>query len=144
MTATRTPVLAPAPLAAQALAYQTRQILLSMEAAGHPPLTTVFLCGGLGKNALYASSLAEALALPLYTPTQDEAVLLGAAVLAAAAGGAHASVGAAMAAMTSVGEVVRPDGLADESVARHHRLKYAVFLRMSEDQREYRRMMREE
>ena len=85
------------------------------------------------------SSHADALRLPLHIPTNDEAVLLGAAVLAATAGGAHASVSEAAAAMTSVGRTVRP---AEEGeVAAYHARKYAVFLKMTEDQREYRKMM---
>ncbi|EOD41947.1 hypothetical protein EMIHUDRAFT_60950 [Emiliania huxleyi CCMP1516] len=125
--------------AVQSLAYQTRQIVEAMQAAGHPTIGRVFVCGGLSKNPLYVSSHADALRLPLHIPTNDEAVLLGAAVLAATAGGAHASVSEAAAAMTSVGRTVRP---AEEGeVAAYHARKYAVFLKMTEDQREYREMM---
>jgi len=125
--------------AVQSLAYQTRQIVEAMQAAGHPTIGCVFVCGGLSKNPLYVSSHADALRLPLHIPTNDEAVLLGAAVLAATAGGAHASVSEAAAAMTSVGRTVRP---AEEGeVAAYHARKYAVFLKMTEDQREYREMM---
>ena len=69
-------------------------------------------------------------------------VLLGAAVLAAAAGGAHGSVRAAMAAMTSVGSMMRPS--ADPSVLSFYRRKYRVFVRMTADQRAYREMMQQE
>ena len=77
--------------------------------------------------------------MAIYLPKEAEAVLLGAAILGAAAGGAHASVGAAMAAMTAVGEQMCPT--TDEAVLTYHRRKYAVFLRMTDDQRAYREMM---
>ena len=66
-------------------------------------------------------------------------MLLGAAILGSTAGGAHPSMTAAMAAMTAVGEAVMPSGL--ESTQLYHARKYAVFVRMSDDQRAYRQMM---
>ena len=122
----------------QALAYQTRQIV---EALGYtdPPISAVVACGGLAKNELYVSTHADVLGLPIYTPVQEEAVLLGAAILGAAAGGAHASVEQAMGRMSAIGGTVRPnDALSD-----YHSRKYAVFRMMSEDQRAYRRVMLE-
>ena len=127
--------------AVQALAYQTLHIVRAIELSGHPPFESIFACGGLGKNWLYTQSHADALCVAIYLPKEAEAVLLGAAILGAAAGGAHASVGAAMAAMTAVGEQVHPS--TDEAVLAYHRRKYAVFLRMTEDQRAYRKMMAE-
>ena len=125
--------------AAQALAYQTRQIVDALEAAGHAPVRELYACGGLAKNALYVQAHADALRAPVYLPAEDEAVLLGAAILGAAAGGAHASVGDAMAAMTAVGGAVYPND--DAEVAAYHERKYAVFVRMADDQAAYRAMM---
>lgn len=123
----------------QSLAYGSLQIVRAMEAAGHPPFRAVFACGGLSKNHFYLQAHADALNLPVFTPEQPEAVLLGAAVLAATAGGAHACVADAMGAMTAVGQEVRP--CEDAAVRAYHERKYKVFLRMSEDQRAYRQMM---
>ncbi len=84
---------------------------------------------------------ADALQLPVRLPAEDEAVLLGAAVLGATAGKAHPSVRAAAAAMTSVGASVAPDGR--EDVVEYHRRKYGVFRKMNDDQVAYRQMMTE-
>lgn len=56
--------------------------------------------------------------LPHHLPTNEEAVLLGAAILAATAGGAYPSVGYAAAAMTSVKETIYPSE--DEQVGGQH------------------------
>jgi len=125
--------------AVQALAYQTRQIVERMHAAGHPPIRAVVACGGLAKNPLYAQAHADVLRMPLHLPREPEAVLLGAAVLGATAGGAHGSVAEAMAAMSSIEGAVRPTE--DATVTRYHEKKYAVYLRMSDDQRAYAKMM---
>ncbi len=37
----------------QALAYQTRHIIDSMESAGHAPIEELYACGGLSKNEVY-------------------------------------------------------------------------------------------
>jgi ribulose kinase len=125
--------------ATQALAYQTRHIVDSMAAAGHPAIESVFACGGLAKNGLYSGTHADVLGLALHLPQEDEAVLLGSAILGATAGGAHPSVGAAMAAMTAVGDSVAPSTSA--AVATYHDRKYQIFLKMSQDQIGYRAMM---
>ena len=77
--------------------------------------------------------------LPIHTPIQEEAVLLGAAILGAAAGGAHPSVEAAMSAMSAIGDTVLPSA----ACAAYHERKYKVFRRMEDDQRAYRRLMAE-
>ena len=122
----------------QALAYQTKAII---EALGYtdPPISSVVACGGLAKNPLYVSTHADVLGLEIHTPVQEEAVLLGAAILGAAAGGAHDSVEEAMGKMSAIGDTCAPEG--GEAVAAFHEKKYNVFRKMSDDQREYRRMM---
>ena len=75
--------------------------------------------------------------MPIHTPKQDEAVLLGAAILGATAGGAHGSIEEAMAAMSEVSGTVEPqpqDGA-------YHAKKYEVFSRMNADQLRYRQIM---
>jgi len=125
--------------ATQALAYQTRHIVEALDEAGHAPISALIACGGLTKNPLYMQMHADALQRPIYLPAEEEAVLLGAAVLAATAGGAHGSVRAAMAAMTSVGAETLPDD--DGRVRDMHERKYRVFRKMVDDQLEYRRIM---
>ena len=79
----------------------------------------------------------DVLGLPIYTPKQEEAVLLGAAILGAVAGGAHGSLEDAMATMSVVGGTIMPQ----PAEAAFHERKYQVFLRMNEHQREYRDLM---
>ena len=88
---------------------------------------------GGGRDPAYA----DVLGLPIHIPVQDEAVLLGAAILGAAAGGAHPSIEAAMGAMSEIGSTVAPE----EATRSYHEKKYKVFCRMSEDQRAYRSIM---
>ncbi|XP_044076829.1 FGGY carbohydrate kinase domain-containing protein isoform X2 [Siniperca chuatsi] len=64
----------------QALALGTLHILEAMKEAGHD-IRTLFLCGGLSKNALFVQIHANATGLPVVLPDQMEAVLIGAAVL---------------------------------------------------------------
>lgn len=120
----------------QALAYQTKAIV---DALGYddPPISCVVACGGLSKNPLYVATHADVLGVPIHLPVQEEAVLLGAAILGAAAGGEHASVEAAMARMSAIGATVAPDA----STRVYHQRKHAVFSRMSDDQCAYRRIM---
>ena len=120
----------------QALAYQTRAIIDAL--AYTPPIAAVIACGGLSKNALFLSTNADVLGLPIHTPKQDEAVLLGASILGATAGAAHKSIEDAMAAMSEVGSTVHPQ----REDAAYHERKYKVFCRMNEDQMAYRELMR--
>jgi ribulose kinase len=127
--------------AVQALAYQTRHIIEAMEEAGHPPITSVIACGGLSKNVLYVSTHADVLGRTIYLPVQDEAVLLGAAILGTVAAGAHPSIAVAMERMSAVGTTVRPGGGEGGGDVELHERKYRVFRKMTEDQRAYRNIM---
>lgn len=122
-----------------ALAYQTRHIVDAMVAAGHKPIKHVFACGGLSKNTLYSSSHADALGASIYMPKEDESVLVGAAILGSVAGGAHKSIGEAMAKMTGIAGVIRPTD--DMELRAFHDRKYKVFRRMTDDQLAYRQLM---
>lgn len=124
--------------ALQALAYATRHIVEAMTAEG----TTVELlvaCGGSATNEWWLRSHADALGLPIAVPIEPDAVLLGAAMLGAAAAGVHESTEAAMTRMTSLGVVVEPD----PRTKRFHDAKYAVYRRMIDDQIGYRGVMRQ-
>lgn len=45
----------------------------------------VLVCGGLGQNQVFLQSQANIVALPVYTSTENDPVLIGSAMLAAAA-----------------------------------------------------------
>lgn len=122
--------------AVQSLAYQTRQILDAIGA----PIRAIVACGGLSKNRLYLQTHADVMRLPCHVPAQDEAVLLGAAIIGAVAAGEHdGSMERAMTAMSQIGDSVWPSS--DAALAAYHEKKFCVFRRMTEDQLEYRRMM---
>jgi FGGY-family pentulose kinase len=120
----------------QAIAYGTRHIIETLNAAGYA-IDTLIVTGGGAKNPEFLRAHADATGCRLLLPRETDAVLLGAAVLGAVAAGGFADVGAAMAAMTGVGVVVAPD----DATSAYHARKYAVFLRLYEDQMAYRQLM---
>ena len=120
----------------QALAYGTRHIIETLNRTGYR-IDTILASGGFTKNPVFLREHADATGCRIVLPEEPEAVLLGAAILGAVAGGAYASVQDGMAAMTRAGRVIEPD---PEARAFHDR-KYAVFLRMTEDQLAYRSLM---
>jgi len=122
----------------QAIAYGTRHIIETMNAEGYA-IDTVLACGGGTKNPVFLREHADATGCRLVLPREPEAILLGAAMLGAVAGGAHASLPEAMAAMSSAGSILQPG---DAAARRYHDAKYAVFQRMYRDQMDYRDLMR--
>ncbi|XP_019645641.1 PREDICTED: FGGY carbohydrate kinase domain-containing protein-like isoform X1 [Branchiostoma belcheri] len=120
----------------QALAYGTRHILEALQGAGHD-ISTLFMCGGLSKNPLFVQTHADVTGLPVVLPKEPESVLVGAAILGAYASGDFLTIQSAMGCMARVGSVLQPS-LQDR---RYHDKKYAVFLKMVENQREYASIM---
>ncbi|KAI3375209.1 hypothetical protein L3Q82_021712 [Scortum barcoo] len=120
----------------QALALGTRHILEAMTEAGHD-IRTLFLCGGLSKNALFVQIHANATGLPVVLPDQMEAVLIGAAILGACASQDYNTIQEAMEKMAKVGKVVHPD----HELQSFYKRKYKVFLRLFAHQREYQALM---
>jgi len=100
-------------------------------------IDTILASGGFTKNPVFLREHADATGCRIVLPEEPEAVLLGAAILGAVAGGAYATVQDGMAAMTRAGRVIEPD---PSSRAFHDR-KHAVFLRMTDDQLAYRALM---
>ncbi|RKK05652.1 ribulokinase [Pseudoroseomonas wenyumeiae] len=121
----------------QAIAYGTRHIIETLNGQGYA-IDTVLACGGGTKNPVFLREHADATGCRIVLPAEPEAILLGASMLGAVAGGVHPDLPAAMAAMSRAGRVVQP---ASEAARRYHDAKYAVFLRMHEDQMAYRSLM---
>jgi FGGY-family pentulose kinase len=121
----------------QAIAYGTRHIVETLNAHGYA-IDLVLATGGDTRNPLFLREHADALGCPIVLPAEPEAVLLGAAILGAVAGGAHRGIRAAMAAMSRPGATISPTGGA---AARFHAAKYAVFHRLHADQTAYRALM---
>jgi ribulose kinase len=122
----------------QAVAYGTRHIIAALNAQGYA-IDTVLAAGGGIRNPVFTREHADATGCTLVLPREAEPVLLGAAILGAVAGGAFAAIPPAMAAMSHAGGRIAPCG---GEVQRYHDAKYAVFLRMYEDQIAYRGLMR--
>ncbi len=123
----------------QAIAYGTRDIIAALGSQGFAT-DTVLACGGGTRNPVFLREHADATGCRVVLAEEPEAVLLGAAVLGAVAGGAHADLEAAMRAMTRAGSVIEPAGGA---VRRYHDAKYAVFRRMHADQLAWRGLMQD-
>ncbi|RZF45565.1 hypothetical protein LSTR_LSTR010966 [Laodelphax striatellus] len=128
----------------QSLAYSTKQIIASMESAGHTRIATVLACGGLAQNSLYVQVLANVLSstganspCQLLVPVQQNAMLVGCAILAASATRYWPSVQHAMQAMAPVAKRVEPQA----NTYKYHSKKYKVFLQMVEDQKKYKSIM---
>jgi ribulose kinase len=122
--------------AIQALAYASRHIVEALRESGRE-VELVMACGGSVTNGWWLQAHSDALGVRVATTKQPDAVLVGAAILGATASGAHASLEEAMSAMTRV-EGYRPP---DPRFAAYHDAKYAVYRRMLDDHRAYRRMM---
>jgi FGGY-family pentulose kinase len=113
----------------QALAYGTRHIVDAMNAAGHR-IERIVMCGGGTRNALLMQEHADALGRDIHLVEEEDAVTLGAALLAATASGAFATLPQAAAAM------VRPGGrvAARPAPRDFHDDKYRVYLQLYDDQ----------
>lgn len=123
----------------QALAYGTRQIIEAMRAQG-VQIDTLVMSGGLAQNALFLRENADATGCRVLVPEAPEPVLLGCAMLAAAASGAYPNLPAAMQTMAGRGRVITPRG---GEIAAYHALKYRIFERMQADYAGYAAMMRQ-
>ncbi len=122
----------------QGIALGTRHILEAMRAQGYAP-TTLIACGGDAKNPIFLRAHADATGCRIIVPEEQEAVLLGAAMLGAVASGDRKDVLSAMGAMARAGRTVRPD----PDAASYYEQKYRVMLRMHDDQLAYRQIMSE-
>ncbi len=90
------------------LAAGLRQIAGHMGEEGQP-VERVHVAGGHLRNPLLIQLYADMTGLPLFVPDEPDAVLLGTAMLAGAAGGLHSGLMAAAQAMAAPLSVVRPD-----------------------------------
>lgn len=122
----------------QAIAYGTRHIIESLNRKGLS-IKTIHACGGGTKNPLWLQEHADITGCEIVLPREPEAMLLGAAILAAVASGAYERVTDAMAAMSHSGKIIRPDF----STKRYHAAKYAVFGKMYSQQLRFRESMSE-
>ncbi|MFO1069631.1 MAG: FGGY-family carbohydrate kinase [Geminicoccaceae bacterium] len=116
---------------AVAIALGTRHILEALNEKGYR-IDTLHVAGGHVKNPLLMELYADATGCDVVVPAEEDAVLLGSAIVAATAAGLHANLGRAAAAMGRDGSLRRPDPARAAAFARDWR----IFLRMHEQRRE--------
>jgi D-ribulokinase len=91
------------------LGYGVRQIVRMLQEK-NVAIDTIVISGGAGQSPLVRQLLADATGIAVAASTSQEPVLLGSAILGAVAAGHHKDMGAAMAAMSELGDLYRPDG----------------------------------
>ncbi|TBW35823.1 sugar kinase [Siculibacillus lacustris] len=123
----------------QALAYGTRHILEAMNAAGHR-IDRLVMCGGGTKNPLLLREHADAVGCDIHLVEDEDAVTLGAGLLAAVAAGHFPDIPAAAAAMVRPGATI----VADPAARAFHDAKYQVFLELYDQQKRCRDLMDEQ
>jgi FGGY-family pentulose kinase len=124
--------------AIQGVAYGTRHIIETMNENGYS-IRQIMATGGGTKNELFLQEHANITGCTLVLPKEQEAVLLGSAVLGAVASGIYSDIFDAMGAMNQSGRVIKPKFGETE---RYHRQKYRVFHKMYEDERSYTEIMK--
>lgn len=120
----------------QAVAYGTRHIIEALQQAGHNVERLVF-CGGATKNPVWLREYANITGYDVHRVTEEDAVTLGAALMAAVASGEYADFPAAAAVMVSQGETVSHD----PATAAFHQAKYEIYLQMYQEGAEARAKM---
>lgn len=120
----------------QSIAYGTRHIIEEMNKHGYK-VKVIAACGGLTKNRYYLQEHASITGCEIYIPKEEEAVLLGTAILAACADNRFESIEDACMKMSSAHGVIKPD----KSYAGYHNKKYQVFKMMYDHQMAYTKKM---
>lgn len=124
--------------AVQAIAYGTRAIVEALSGGGYE-IRYLLATGGGTKNPLWLEQHADAVGLPLTLTHEPEAVLLGAAILGAAACGEYGDIRTAMQSMTRAGASVMPNTAAKA----YHDAKFACYQSLYQEQGARRRRMAE-
>lgn len=124
----------------QSLAYGTRHIMETMVKNDRKGFDGIFMCGGLSKNEISVQAHSDICNVPVFIPKVPESVLLGAAMLGASAAKVFPDLDSAVRSMAGKGRMIKPNL---ELKAFHDR-KYKVFLKMLNDQLEYRKIMKGE
>jgi ribulose kinase len=110
---------------AVAIALGTRHILDALNGEGYA-IDHMHIAGGHTKNPLLMELYADATGCKLVVPAEEDAVLLGAAIVAASAAGLYEDLGEAAGTMAKTGKVIEPS---PERRAGYDR-DYRIFLEM--------------
>ncbi|PRP74114.1 putative carbohydrate kinase [Planoprotostelium fungivorum] len=119
----------------QSIAYGTRHIIEEMSSKD-VHIDTLLMTGGATKSELVIGQHANVTGVRIVT-CRGDAVLGGAAILAASASKLFDNLPQCMQKLNRFHRLVKPD----ESVRGYHEAKYRVFLKMYEDQMSYRTIM---
>jgi FGGY-family pentulose kinase len=128
------------------IALQTKQIILTMNEAGHK-ISSIFMSGSQCQNEILMSLMATACEMPVLIPRYvHAAVVHGAAMLGAKAASADKDgktedLWSIMDRMSKPGKMVQPTEV--KGVAELLAVKYKVFLEQCARQREFRKMVDE-
>jgi FGGY-family pentulose kinase len=120
----------------QAIAYGTRHIIEAMNEKGYD-IRKIHLSGGHLKNRVFIQEHADVTGCEILLPKEPEAVLLGAAILAAVAAGEYSDLLQAMETMSRTARVIKPHS----STSSFHETKYEIFKEMYDFQRAMRQTM---
>ena len=120
----------------QAIAYGTRHIIEAMNASGYQ-IETIVVCGGGIKNPVFLQQHADITGCTLIIPAEEEAVLLGSAMLGAVAGKQYSTITKAMSAMSHPGKHITPN----PKLKPYHDNKYKVFHELYHNQIRYQELM---
>lgn len=123
--------------ATQSIAYGTRHIIEVLNQAGHQ-IKKVHMCGGTAKDRLWLREHADITGCEILLPQELESVLLGGAMLAAAASGYYPDLYAAIRGMWKMAEKITPR----KEFKDYHDKKYQVFHEMYHDQLKYDEIMK--
>jgi D-ribulokinase len=105
------------------IGYGLRQIIDASRARG-ATIETLVLSGGAGRHPLIRQLLADSTGIPVLVPDDVDPVLLGSAMLGAAAAGAFPDLAQAMTAMAPTATVLAP---AAGEIAQVHDRRFAAF-----------------
>lgn len=122
--------------AIQSVAYGTRHIIEALNSTGYA-INRIHMCGGGTKNPLWLREHADICGCDIVLPEESEAVILGAAMLAASASGDFDSLDDVIKKMPAEGRRIAPR----RETAEFHVAKYGVFKEMYKDQMKYRDAM---
>jgi FGGY-family pentulose kinase len=122
---------------AQGIAFGTRHILDALDAEGYA-IDRLHVAGGHTRNPLLMELYADTTGCTVVAPPENtDAVLLGTAMVAAAAAGMHEDLGTAASAMAQPGTTRHPDTSRRETYDR----RYRAFLEMHEQRRALDRLL---
>ena len=119
--------------------YIAAKLLEKIEAMNEKgyDIRKIHLSGGHLKNRVFIQEHADVTGCEILLPKEPEAVLLGAAILAAVAAGEYSDILQAMETMSRTAKVIKPN----TSTLSFHEAKYELFKEMYDFQRAMRQTM---